>query len=79
MCCAVESPKIHAIAKSLRRNAFIESSGAGDGVKGNFKSKVVFSGAFICALECLQKTISESVKDWPIGASNYETIDVRTE
>jgi len=56
-----------------------ESSGAGDGVTGNFTSRVVFEGAFICALECLQKTLSERVKDWPIGASNYKFIDVRTE
>jgi hypothetical protein len=33
----------------------------------------------MCALECLQKTLSERVKDWQIGASNYEIIDVRTE
>ena len=52
---------------------------SGDGVTGNFTSKVVFNRAFICALECLQKTLSERVKDWLIGASNYKIIDVRTE
>jgi len=51
---------------------------SGDGVTDNFTSKVVFNRAFICALECLQKTLSERVKDWLIGASNYEIIDVRT-
>jgi len=56
-----------------------DRSGTGDGVTVNFESKVVFEGAFICALKCLQKTLSEHVKDWPIGASNYEIIDVRTE
>jgi len=29
-------------------------------------------------LECLQNTLLESVKDWVIGASNYEIINVRT-
>jgi len=38
-----------------------ENSGASDVVMGDFTSKVVFQGSFICALECLQKTLSESI------------------
>jgi len=33
----------------------------------------------MCAHEGLQKTPSESIQDWLIGASDDEIIDVRTE